>query len=124
MKKYLLLLVLSVMGIYHATSSYAKNTESSAPGCYITGNVECSVEEYIALSNQGYTGLRINMNNKNDYMVNIYINLTVDGETASRQCHFVLDPEESRRVNLFFYETVPFNRENSLDYVFRVERCY
>jgi len=90
--------------------------------CYITGNVEVRVEKSITNGNNGYNGLRVSMNNKNDFYANIVIYLKVDGVIASREYQFVLDPKETRVVNLFLFECTS-GFQHDLDYEFHVTKC-
>lgn len=107
--------------------TYANNifvsTDNIQSQCVITGNVEVRTEKNITNGNKGYTGLRISMNNKNDYMVNITIYLTVDGTPASKEYQFVLDAKENRSQNLFLRnQTEGFQCE--VYYKFSVTKCY
>lgn len=62
------------------------------------------------------------MNNKNDFYANIVIYLKVDGVIASREYQFVLDPKETRVVNLFLFECTS-GFQHDLDYEFHVTKC-
>lgn len=116
--------MLSIITITYADNNiFTNSTDNIKSQCVITGNVEVRTVKSITQGNDGYTGLRISMNNKNDYMVNITIYLTVDGTTASREYQFVLDPKENRIENLMLSNmTEGFRHE--VDYKFSVTKCY
>ena len=120
----LVFFMLSIITITYANNNiFTNNTDNIQQQCVITGNVEVRTVKSITGGNKGYTGLRISMNNKNDYMVNITIYLTVDGTTASREYQFVLDPKENRIENLMLRNmTIGFQHE--VDYKFSVIKCY
>lgn len=116
--------MLSIITITYANNNiFTNSTDNIQSQCVITGNVEVRTVESFRWGNKGYTGLRISMNNKNDYMVNITIYLTVDGATASREYQFVLDPKENRIEDLELSNmTKGFQHE--VYYKFSVTKCY
>lgn len=119
--------MLSIITITYANNNiFTNSTDNIQSQCVITGNVEVRTVNSINSitgGNKGYRGLRISMNNKNDYMVNITIYLTVDGTTASREYQFVLDPKENRTEDLMLSNmTKGFQHE--VDYKFSVTKCY
>ena len=116
--------MLSIITITYANNNiFTNSTDNIQSQCVITGNVEVRTVKSFTGGNEGYTGLRISMNNKNDYMVNITIYLTVDGATASREYQFVLDPKENRIEDLMLSnKTKGFQHE--VYYKFSVTKCY
>lgn len=123
MKKIFTIVIVCILS-FSATLIYAGNmpTNNYTGQCYITGNVEVRVEKSITNGNNGYNGLRVSMNNKNDFYANIVIYLKVDGVIASREYQFVLDPKETRVVNLFLFECTS-GFQHDLDYEFHVTKC-
>lgn len=116
--------MLSIITITYANNNiFTNSTDNIQSQCVITGNVEVRTVESFRAGNEGYTGLRISMNNKNDYMVNITIYLTVDGATASREYQFVLDPKENRIENLDLSNTTK-GFKHEVYYKFSVTKCY
>lgn len=122
MKKIIVLVfcMLSIIAITYANNNiFTNNSDNIQSQCVITGNVEVrKLQEF--RSGGICSGLKISMNNKNDYMVNITIYLTVDGTPDSREYIFVLDPKENRTESL----TLSNNTTGDVAYKFSVTKCY